>query len=151
MLPRVVPEEGVDLQTGTGRQRRGVDDHDVPSGGGRGHHAAQQLPALALAAATGVTLARRVLLAAEGDAGRDAVGAQPLLEPGRVAQLADGDLNSAVRLPGDCPGRQLGMRLRWRGGWREAPRSRPLPPQPPPPGPRPRRGRGAGRAPRGRG
>src|ERR1700722_7618196 len=82
--PRVVLEEGIDLQAGSGRQRRGGDDHDVTPSGGR-RHTAQQMPSLALATAAGVTLARRVPLVREGDADRDAVGAERALEPGRVA------------------------------------------------------------------
>lgn len=60
------------------------------------------MPSLALATTSGITLARRILLALEGDAGRDAVGAELPLESGRVAQLADSDpdLGSPGLLPG---------------------------------------------------
>ena len=52
-----------------------------------------------LAAAGGVRLAGRVLLAGEGDADRNAVSAQRALQPGRVGGFAEGDLDVAVGLP----------------------------------------------------
>ena len=102
---RDVLEGAEDLQASAGRQRRGVNDQDVSSASRRCRYAAQQLPSLALATASGVTLAGRVLLARERDAGRDAVGAERALEPGRIPQLADGDLDVAVSLLGNRPGR----------------------------------------------
>jgi len=56
----------------------------------------------------GVAPARAGQLAEEGDTGRDAISAEPALEPGRVTQLADSDRDRAVSLLDDRPGRQLG-------------------------------------------
>src|SRR5580693_8966531 len=56
----------------------------------------------------GVRPTRRVVLGEGSDVGRDAVGAQRTLQPGRIAQLADGDLDVAIGLLGHRPGRQPG-------------------------------------------
>jgi len=60
-------------------------------------------------------LARRVGLAGpaqrgagEADVDRQAIGTERALQPGRVAQLADGDPDITVGLAGHRPGRQLG-------------------------------------------
>jgi hypothetical protein len=47
-----------------------------------------------------------VLAVSEGDAGRDAIGAEPGLQPSRIAQFADGDMDNAAGLPDYRPGRQ---------------------------------------------
>ena len=54
-----------------------------------------------------VSLARTGQLTEERDAGRDAIRAERALQPGRITQLADGDRDRAVSLPGYRPGRQL--------------------------------------------
>ena len=43
-----------------------------------------------------VGLARRILPVEEGDASRDPVGAEPALQPGRITQFADVNIDIAV-------------------------------------------------------